>query len=163
MRSVPHRSRLSRRISMTPGQVDRIRRLRAHSTCVCTSGGCCITFFSRAHIRRFYYFFFFLNNPPPPELYPFPPPAPLPTPPAREFQATNPAKKKEEFRNYETDARPSVREFYRLNHRHQTYDFAQGKRKEFLGLNRRQMSVRSEEHTSELQSPCNLVCRLLLE
>src|SRR5688500_20052066 len=25
------------------------------------------------------------------------------------------------------------------------------------------MSVRSEEHTSELQSPCNLVCRLLLE
>src|SRR2546426_3882487 len=24
-------------------------------------------------------------------------------------------------------------------------------------------SVRSEEHTSELQSPCNLVCRLLLE
>src|SRR6266446_9660747 len=27
----------------------------------------------------------------------------------------------------------------------------------------RQMDVRSEEHTSELQSPCNLVCRLLLE
>src|SRR5256885_2417750 len=25
------------------------------------------------------------------------------------------------------------------------------------------VSVRSEEHTSELQSPCNLVCRLLLE
>src|SRR2546426_8366313 len=25
------------------------------------------------------------------------------------------------------------------------------------------MSWRSEEHTSELQSPCNLVCRLLLE
>src|SRR5256885_10958424 len=24
-------------------------------------------------------------------------------------------------------------------------------------------SCRSEEHTSELQSPCNLVCRLLLE
>src|SRR2546426_3588704 len=24
-------------------------------------------------------------------------------------------------------------------------------------------SLRSEEHTSELQSPCNLVCRLLLE
>src|SRR5256885_12867555 len=30
-----------------------------------------------------------------------------------------------------------------------------------LGLRRR--SCRSEEHTSELQSPCNLVCRLLLE
>src|SRR5205807_9335051 len=25
------------------------------------------------------------------------------------------------------------------------------------------IKVRSEEHTSELQSPCNLVCRLLLE
>src|SRR5256885_12209222 len=25
------------------------------------------------------------------------------------------------------------------------------------------MGARSEEHTSELQSPCNLVCRLLLE
>src|SRR2546426_8191641 len=27
----------------------------------------------------------------------------------------------------------------------------------------RRRSNRSEEHTSELQSPCNLVCRLLLE
>src|SRR6266446_4886162 len=27
----------------------------------------------------------------------------------------------------------------------------------------RRASARSEEHTSELQSPCNLVCRLLLE
>src|SRR3989454_3874527 len=27
----------------------------------------------------------------------------------------------------------------------------------------RQQQFRSEEHTSELQSPCNLVCRLLLE
>src|SRR5256885_9909073 len=30
-------------------------------------------------------------------------------------------------------------------------------------LNKRFVCVRSEEHTSELQSPCNLVCRLLLE
>src|SRR2546426_3401746 len=29
--------------------------------------------------------------------------------------------------------------------------------------NRIVMRKRSEEHTSELQSPCNLVCRLLLE
>src|SRR5256885_9410336 len=28
---------------------------------------------------------------------------------------------------------------------------------------RRVRGARSEEHTSELQSPCNLVCRLLLE
>src|SRR2546426_6231662 len=26
-----------------------------------------------------------------------------------------------------------------------------------------ELALRSEEHTSELQSPCNLVCRLLLE
>src|SRR3989454_6459783 len=32
-----------------------------------------------------------------------------------------------------------------------------------LDLRRRLRGVRSEEHTSELQSPCNLVCRLLLE
>src|SRR2546426_3073780 len=30
-------------------------------------------------------------------------------------------------------------------------------------LNSGSPSLRSEEHTSELQSPCNLVCRLLLE
>ncbi len=57
------------------------------------------------------------------------------------FQATNPEKKKEEFRNYEDNARPSVREFYRLNHRHQTYEFVQSKRKEYLGLKRKQMTV----------------------
>src|SRR5256885_6712305 len=28
---------------------------------------------------------------------------------------------------------------------------------------RAELTARSEEHTSELQSPCNLVCRLLLE
>src|SRR3989454_9232273 len=32
-----------------------------------------------------------------------------------------------------------------------------------LGLFNPLGSPRSEEHTSELQSPCNLVCRLLLE
>src|SRR5256885_13087910 len=30
-------------------------------------------------------------------------------------------------------------------------------------LSRPSLMKRSEEHTSELQSPCNLVCRLLLE
>src|SRR5688500_19896424 len=32
-----------------------------------------------------------------------------------------------------------------------------------LGPAHREHACRSEEHTSELQSPCNLVCRLLLE
>src|SRR2546426_7577951 len=32
-----------------------------------------------------------------------------------------------------------------------------------LSENTSPVKLRSEEHTSELQSPCNLVCRLLLE
>src|SRR2546426_6395198 len=32
-----------------------------------------------------------------------------------------------------------------------------------IGIAPRVFAARSEEHTSELQSPCNLVCRLLLE
>jgi len=57
------------------------------------------------------------------------------------FQATDPNKKKEEFRNYAANARPSVREFYRINHSYQTYDFVQAKKNDFLRLNRRQMTV----------------------
>src|SRR5215467_3580049 len=34
---------------------------------------------------------------------------------------------------------------------------------EFVGIRNFVKAWRSEEHTSELQSPCNLVCRLLLE
>src|SRR5256885_2932697 len=32
-----------------------------------------------------------------------------------------------------------------------------------LGIKKEGVVLQSEEHTSELQSPCNLVCRLLLE
>jgi inositol oxygenase len=60
---------------------------------------------------------------------------------AKNFQAIDPNKKKEQFRNYEADARPTVREFYRLNHQNQTYDFVQSKRREFLTLNRRTMGI----------------------
>src|SRR5256885_5633275 len=43
-------------------------------------------------------------------------------------------------------------------------DVAPGDRVGMMGLNSiRYLEYRSEEHTSELQSPCNLVCRLLLE
>jgi len=66
---------------------------------------------------------------------------PEPAATAKPFQTTDPTKKKEQFRNYEADARPSVREFYRLNHRHQTYDFVESKRREFLPLARKQMSI----------------------
>ncbi len=64
-----------------------------------------------------------------------------PEPGKSAFKATDPDKKKEAFRNYEADARPTVREFYRLNHLNQTHEFVLAKRKEFLGLNRMQMSI----------------------
>jgi len=65
-----------------------------------------------------------------------------PKPPAGSpFQATDPNKKPEQFRNYEATARPTVREFYRLNHRHQTFDFVRSKKREFLSLDRRKMSI----------------------
>src|SRR2546426_9174351 len=38
-----------------------------------------------------------------------------------------------------------------------------GKPAEGVGEEKSAVVMRSEEHTSELQSPCNLVCRLLLE
>src|SRR5256885_13164954 len=41
--------------------------------------------------------------------------------------------------------------------------WADGGSQQGLPLAQLQVLGRSEEHTSELQSPCNLVCRLLLE
>jgi len=46
-----------------------------------------------------------------------------------------------EFRNYEAPARSTVREFYRLNHLNQTYDFVMAKEEEYKGLNHREMSI----------------------
>src|SRR6478609_11694619 len=47
----------------------------------------------------------------------------------------------EEFRNYDNPERDTVREFYRLNHKYQTYDFVMEKRDEFLQFNRKKMKV----------------------
>ncbi len=51
------------------------------------------------------------------------------------------AKAREDYRNYDDPARATVREFYRLNHRYQTYAFVQQKKRDFLQFNRRQMTV----------------------
>jgi inositol oxygenase len=53
----------------------------------------------------------------------------------------NLAKAKDEFRDYEKDARPSVREFYRLNHTHQTLDFVLSKKREYLPKQKRRMGI----------------------
>ena len=47
----------------------------------------------------------------------------------------------EEYRNYETPGRDSVREFYRLNHTYQTYEFVQQKRADYLKFDKKEMSV----------------------
>lgn len=47
----------------------------------------------------------------------------------------------DEYRNYEAPVRDTVKEFYRLNHTFQTFDFVQQKRAEFLSFNKRQMTV----------------------
>ena len=47
----------------------------------------------------------------------------------------------ESFRNYKDEVRPEVKEFYRLNHRYQTLEFATQKKGDFLRFDRRKMSV----------------------
>jgi len=51
------------------------------------------------------------------------------------------SKKKDEFRDYRAAVRPGVSEFYRLNHSRQTFDFVQTKKREYLPLTQRRMSV----------------------
>jgi len=46
-----------------------------------------------------------------------------------------------QFRDYRKEARPTVKEFYRLNHRYQTLEFVESKRREFLSLDKRTMGV----------------------
>lgn len=45
------------------------------------------------------------------------------------------------FRNYGAEARLTVQEFYRLNHRYQTLDFVMQKKGDYLALDRRKMGV----------------------
>ena len=47
----------------------------------------------------------------------------------------------EEFRNYEEPGRDTVKEFYRLNHTYQTYDFVMEKQNEYLQFNKKEMSI----------------------
>ena len=47
----------------------------------------------------------------------------------------------DEFRNYEAESRDTVKEFYRLNHTFQTYDFVQEKRADYLKFDKKEMPV----------------------
>ncbi len=50
-------------------------------------------------------------------------------------------RRKEEFRQHTDEAPSVVREFYRLNHTSQTVDFVRAKKREYLPLQKRRMSV----------------------
>ena len=54
---------------------------------------------------------------------------------------TGAGKQAEEFRNYADDIRPTVREFYRLNHRHQSLAFVLEKKRQYLPLRTKRMGI----------------------
>src|SRR5256885_3152623 len=85
-----------------------------------------------------FFFFFFFNDPAPPEIYPFPLHDALPILASRRARRAR-SRRVQPVRGAgrrSPRARKPLEAWFRK---------------------------RSEEHTSELQSPCNLVCRLLLE
>src|SRR2546425_9803729 len=93
----------------------------------------------------FFCFFFFLNDPAPPEIYPLslPDPFPISRPPATGSSVSAKAPRRPRRRCLRSRRRRLRRRLrHRLRHRPR---------------------LRSEEHTSELQSLAYLVCRLLLE
>ena len=65
-----------------------------------------------------------------------------------EGKPANSEKDRDAYRNYDHPARDSVREFYRLNHTYQTYDFVREKEAEFLKFDRSPtlLSYRVELH-----------------
>src|SRR5256885_7472392 len=107
------------------------------------------------------FIFFFLKNPPPPEIYTLPLPAALPICPAEEIvgaehvaavgdQPVANVRAEESGAAGDEDAFMIGDFFHRASVCIGEYWAPR-------------FEPRSEEHTSELQSPCNLVCRLLLE
>ncbi|OWK70775.1 inositol oxygenase family protein [Pedobacter sp. AJM] len=53
----------------------------------------------------------------------------------------NADKKEDQFRNYEETEKDGVREFYRLNHTYQTYDFVQQKKADYLKFDKEEMPI----------------------
>lgn len=51
------------------------------------------------------------------------------------------AKSTEAYRNYAEPTRDTVKEFYKLNHTYQTFDFVQNKRKDYLSFNKKEMPI----------------------
>src|SRR5256885_3207096 len=109
----------------------------------------------RVHLP-FFFFFFFLNDTPPPEISPLPLPAALPI----YWSRTIPPTTASTSNGSRPSTRPSTHSWARVCTVFSCHSSEASPTPVRPVLVRRR---RSEEHTSELQSPCNLVCRLLLE
>lgn len=53
----------------------------------------------------------------------------------------NKDKKEEDFRDYEKTEKDGVKEFYRLNHKYQTFDFVMQKKLEYLKFDKKEMPI----------------------
>jgi inositol oxygenase len=51
------------------------------------------------------------------------------------------SKNTESYRNYDEPSRDTVKEFYRLNHTHQTYEFVIEKRNQYLSFDKKELSI----------------------
>jgi inositol oxygenase len=77
--------------------------------------------------------------------YPEPAPNSAATPAGKSLAAKSIESASEEqapkFRDYQAEARPGVKAFYRLNHTYQTLDFVLAKKREYLSLDKRRMGI----------------------
>src|SRR5256885_5670585 len=111
--------------------------------------------------RSAFFFFFFFNDTPPTEIYTLPLPDALPIP--RRTRTAAPRRPSRGVRRTHPARRAPLVHWPRSRlgrHSRRRCCPARGR------VNLPAVPTpyrRSEEHTSELQSPCNLVCRLLLE
>src|SRR5256885_10717263 len=106
-------------------------------------------------------FFFFFKDPATPEFYPLSLPDPLPIShpavPGKPAGDVGPADRDQSLGRGAADPRGAAADGRRAG-RQDRQHLERCRPRRQHGRDRR-----SEEHTSELQSPCNLVCRLLLE
>src|SRR2546430_7735682 len=119
-----------------------------------------LTYYNFKLLTSLISFFFFFNDPPPTEFSPLPLHAALPIPALAKRRADRRARVRLPRRHLQLDEAQYFLCHYILRFSNQKSDgrkaYGSCQRSVFCPL-------RSEEHTSELQSQSNLVCRLLLE